>query len=611
MRHRVSLVVDMEGMSRPAFDIARELSQNSRSGLTSRFLAKKLDLPIEEIEYLVDIHDRVFFTDLTKVKLVTEAPDAIKRVLAGLENHGDVPSLFHSIKGMDSHGFRRLEEQIGIDKPAGKKSAAEQLVARHYHHPDSIVEYVATRGFSPIARELFDIVWQSDTGVLPVAQLRVIHGGPEYDIEQGLWELFRGFALFELFRFDAEDRLLRVVGLLQELRQYRADAEARRTTIGRLKPVKGTIDSVDARGIDMSERVARLVAAIAAKPARLRNDGDLFREDYRRLAEIIPEDDDPSLNICLWAAQGTGWLARVDNELRANGLEELVATERIERHLRLCDWLLSRSNERVSRRTIEALLDDLGTGTWYSVMEFIEYALQQNEDNDVPVLRSAGGHWQYVTPSASMSSRRGLARSLEETLPWLGLVDRAELEGESVFRISDLGALVLRGADVNAARKLFPSRKSELVVQPNFDIVVDMQAADPMITVPLDQFCERVSASQVAVYHLTKDTFTRAVQQGGNSAAFIEFLLAHNKGGSLPRNVLTTLEGWRGGMKRVRLRTVQILEAEDPLIMADVRHRKRVAKLVDPVEADRMVVLKKTRKSELKKILEKEGFVVE
>jgi hypothetical protein len=180
-----------------------------------------------------------------------------------------------------------------------------------------------------------------------------------------------------------------------------------------------------------------------------------------------------------------------------------------------------------------------------------------------------------------------------------------------VFRISDLGALVLRGADVNAARKLFPSRKSELVVQPNFDIVVDMQAADPMITVPLDQFCERVSASQVAVYHLTKDTFTRAVQQGGNSAAFIEFLLAHNKGGSLPRNVLTTLEGWRGGMKRVRLRTVQILEAEDPLIMADVRHRKRVAKLVDPVEADRMVVLKKTRKSELKKILEKEGFVVE
>ncbi|MEA3365275.1 MAG: helicase-associated domain-containing protein, partial [Candidatus Hydrogenedentes bacterium] len=285
--------------------------------------------------------------------------------------------------------------------------------------------------------------------------------------------------------------------------------------------------------------------------------------------------------------------------------------ERVERHLSLCDWLLSRSNEDASCGTIASLLDELTPGAWYSVMEFIDYALQRNEDNDVPVLRSAGGHWHYVTPSASMSSRRGLARSLEETLPWLGLVDRAECEGESVFRITELGALILRGVDINAARKLFPPHKSELVVQPNFDIVVDMKAADPLITVPLDQFCERVSASQVAVYHLTKESFTRAVQQGRNSAAFIEFLLAHNKGKSLPRNVLTTIEGWRGGMKRVRLRTVQVLEAEDPLVMADVRHRKRVAKHVDPIETERMVVLKKARKSELKKLLEKEGFVVE
>ncbi len=611
MRHRVSLVVDMEGMSRPAFDIARELSQNSRSGLTTRFLAKKLDLPLEEIEYLVDVHDRVFFTDLTKVKLVTEAPEAIKRVIAALENHGDAPALFQSIRAMDAHGFRRLEEQIGIEKPGGKKSAGEQLIERHYRHPDSIVEYVATRGFSPVARALFDIVWQSETGIMPVAQLRMIHGGSEYDIEQGLWELFRGFALFELFRFDAEDRLLRVVSLLQELRQWRVEAETRRTTIGRLKPVKGTVESVDARGVSLSDCVSCLVAAIAAKSARLRSDGDLFREDRRRLSEIVSEEGEPSLDICIWAAQGVGWLARVDNELRANDVEKLVATERIERHLRLCDWLLTRSNEGVSRRAMVPLLDELTVGAWYSVMGFIDYALQRNEDNDEPVLRSAGGHWHYVAPSASMASRRGLARSLEEVMPWLGLVDRAECEGESVFRVTELGAAVLRGAEAECVKRLFPSRKSELVVQPNFDIVVDMNAADPLITVPLDQFCERVSASQVAVYHLTKETFTRAVQQGRSSGAFIEFLLAHNKGATLPRNVLTTLEGWRGGMKRVRLRTVQILEAEDPLVMADVRHRKRVAKYVDTIEADRMVILKKTRKSELKKLLEREGFVVE
>ncbi len=611
MRHRASLVVDMEGMSHPAFHIARELSQNSRSGLTSRFLAKKLDLPIEEIEYLVDIHGRVFFTDLTKVRLVTEAPEAIKRIAGGLENHGDVPSLFLSIKAMDSHGFRRLEEQLGIERPGGKKAAGEQLLEQCYRHPDSIVEYVATRGFSPIARELFDIVWQSETGIMPVAQLRMIHGGSEYDIEQGLWELFRGFALFELFRFDAEDRLLRVVSLLKELRQWRVDAETRRTRIGRLKPLKGAAENVDARGVDLADLVSRLVAAIAAKPARLRSDGDLFREDRRRLSEIVSEDDEPSLNVCLWAAQGVGWIARVDNELRANAIEALVATGRIERHLSLCEWLLTRSNEAVSRRTMAPLLDELAVGSWYSVMDFVDHALQFSEDSDAPVLRSAGGFWHYVSPSATGSSRRGLARSLEETMLWLGLVDRAECAEESVFRITELGSVVLGQGDPAKARRLFPSRKSELVVQPNFDIVVDIKAADPLITVPLDQFCERVSASHVAVYHLTKESFTRAVQQGRSSGAFIEFLLAHNRNGGLPRNVLTTLEDWRGGMKRIRLRTVQVLEADDPLLIADLRHRKRLARHLDPAAADQIIVLKKSRRSELKKLLEKEGFVVD
>ena len=611
MRNRASLVIDMEGMSRPAFHIARELAQNSRSGLTTRFLAKKLDLPIEEIEYLVDIHDRLFFTDLTKVKLVTEAPEAIKRVSKALENHGDVPSLFRSVKALDSHGFRRFEEQVGIENPVGKKTAANEMLTRHYRRPDAIVEYVARRGFSSIARELFDIVWQSDTGIMPVAQLRAIHGGAEYDIEQGLWELFRGFALFELFRFDAEDRLLRAVSLLKELRQWRMEAEERAGADPALKPVKGPVEAVDARGVALSDSLARLVAALGAKPARLRNDGELFREDCRRLSEIVTEDAEPSLSACLWMAQGAGWLARVDNTLRAANVEHLVGMDRAGRHLHVCEWLLARGREAGSGRLMTPLLDDLELGQWYPIMDFISATLRRNDDEEEAVLRSAGGHWHYTAPSASASARRALARTLEETMLWLGLVDRAECRGESVFRLTELGAFVLQGHDAAAVRRLIPPHKSEFLVQPNFDIVVDTQAADPLLTVPLDQFCERVSASQVTVYHLTKESFTRAIQQGRSSGAFIEFLLAHNKGGDFPRNVLTTLEDWRGSMKRVRLRTVQILEADDPLVMADVRHRKRLEKHVDAVPPDRLMVLKKTRKRDLKQLLEKEGFVVE
>jgi len=46
-------------------------------------------------------------------------------------------------------------------------------------------------------------------------------------------------------------------------------------------------------------------------------------------------------------------------------------------------------------------------------------------------------------------------------------------------------------------------------------------------------------------------------------------------------------------------------------VIADLRHRKRVAKYLNPAGSEHMAVLKRTRKSELKKLLEKEGFVVE
>ena len=94
MRQRTSMITTMEGISKPVYRIARELSQNSRSGLTVRFLSKKLELPQEEIEYLVDVNHKLLYTDLTKIKLPAEGVNAVKRISEGLENLGDVPALF-------------------------------------------------------------------------------------------------------------------------------------------------------------------------------------------------------------------------------------------------------------------------------------------------------------------------------------------------------------------------------------------------------------------------------------------------------------------------------------------------------------------------------------
>ena len=611
MRQRVSTVTAMEGISRPVFHIAKELSQNSRSGLTPRFLSKKLDLPVEEIEYLVDVNHSFLYADITKVKLAPEGFSSVKRITEGLENHGDIESLFNRVRNMTPHEFRWLEEQLDITKPGPKKAAVEDLIQRYYRHPESIVDYVATKGFSETAREVFDIVWQSKSGTMPTNKIRAAHGGSEYEVEQALWELFRGLALCEMFRFDNEERLVRWAGLVSELRQWREEQSKKKSRKVALKAKKAAPGSVEWKRLQLTDTLCQLVAAVAARPARLRGDGELFREDQRRLQDIASDEDEPSLATCLWIAEGLGWLARVDNELRAGELEYLLKIHRFHRHRKVFDWLTSAGNEKDSRRVLARLLDELRPDQWYSATEFVDFAARANEQSEEPVLKAVGAHYKYVSPSAAANLERTLARSLEESLFWLGVVERSYEGADSYFRVTTLGRSLLEGKDDKDILEEFAQQGGEIVVQPNFDIVVPTQDMDPLLTVPLDQFAVRQSTGQATVYHLNKDSFTQALQEGHDGDAFVDYLVSHNRGGSLPANVMTTMDDWRGGLRRVRLRTVQIIESDDRLVMADLMHRRKFKKYLQPIDPQLATGVGKIGKADLIKLLEKEGFIVE
>ena len=72
-----------------------------------------------------------------------------------------------------------------------------------------------------------------------------------------------------------------------------------------------------------------------------------------------------------------------------------------------------------------------------------------------------------------------------------------------------------------------------------------------------------------------------------------------------------TLEDWRGGLRRLRLRTIQVLETEDPLVMADLQHRRKYKKYFKEVDPHRVMTYHKVSKADLSKQLEKDGFIVE
>lgn len=610
MRHRASLLASMEGISRATFLIAKELSQNSRSGLTARFLSKKLELSIEEVEYLVDVNHKLLYTDLTKIRLAPEGFHAVKRIMEGLESHGDVTALQQRIRNLPDQDLQRLEERLDLEDVPSKKELFEKTLQKVYRNPDSVLNYVASQDFSTCAREVFDILWQSKDGVVTVSQLYAVHGGAEYEIEQAMWELFQGCACFELFRFDAENRLMRVASLLKEIRDFvKSNKPLSGDRTRKLKPVKGEIEDIASKELGFSETICRLTASIAARPARLRNDGELFLEDKRRLDKICEEEEDSLLGTYLWVAEGLGWLGRVDNTLRAGALEEIAGMNRIKRHRLVYDWLAGQETEAKTRTLLEAAFEEMKVGAWYRVMDFLEYAKTVTDQSDAPELKHVGAHSQYVAPSASAKVETRLARILEETYFWAGIIDRGYIEGESCFRISPIGDAMLRDAEPAALTARYPEHQGSFVVQPNYEIVAAVKDMDPLMTVPLESFAERVSVSQVMVYRLTRDTFLRAMQEGRNPDVFIDFLL-NNSRDPLPENVLVTLKDWRGGAKQVRLRTWHVLESDDPLVIAELEHHRRWRERLNTIDAHKAIRYQGMTKAELKRALEKDGYIV-
>jgi len=611
MRSGGSLLASLEGMTRPAFRVAKELTVNGRSGLTVRFLSKKLEVPEEDIEYLLDVNQRLLFTDLTRVRLVAEGPAIIKRISDGLESQGDVPSLIRLVRGLDANEARRLEDFLRINEPVSKPELAQLLIDRAYKHPDSLPNYVASHDFSQEARELFDVLWQSKDGVMPMAKLRSYFRQNETVLERALYELLRGFAVFELFRFDNYDRLVRAVALLAELRQWRSRNVGNRGTREKRKVFRGTPDIVYSEGARLSETIGRLVAAVAANPVRLRSDGELFREDDRRLSELLGEPLQPPLEICLWLAEGVGWLQREEGRLKAKNLESLLEMEPFARQQALFSWLTAQGEEALVRKAFLAVLDEIKVDTWYSVRETISLISQRNAQHERPVLRASGAHWEYQSPSSSPSFESRILRSIEETWFWCGVVDRGEIDGENVFRLTELGEALLRGEPRPGVQRYFVKWSNRFVVQPNFDIIVPLHEVDPLLTVWLERFATRISSGPASVYHVSRETFLQAVQDGNDPKRFVEFLLRHNRGQTLPSNVLATLEDWQGAVRRVYVRTYTVIETEDSLTLADLMHRKKVQRFVKPLDASRVVLVDNGDIAELTKTLEKEGFVVE
>lgn len=337
--------------------------------------------------------------------------------------------------------------------------------------------------------------------------------------------------------------------------------------------------------------------ASLARIARQRNPKDTFKGAWR-------EDHWPYIQFLRRVAEGAELLRiNADNRLRpTHAALEWLQQPPAERARRLLHgWVASKWDELVSfqgiklqrdyfrdlpaaKRAMLRLLGQIAPSEWVAPADFAAQVKQVEPDFARPDGRydtwgmtssytrqplNGFVHWDEV-------EGQQLQYVATATLHWLGLTDLG-MAGEQLisFRLNPLGAALLAGAADPPAPAIEP-----LVVQPNFEVVAPRYAS-PYVRFQLGRIAERGGDKQTAIYKLGKRSTQAAIERGIEFEDIVRFLAEHSAH-ALPQNVVATLREWAGQHGRVAMRHSVLLEADDPLLLEQIRRDKRVR--MPPVE---------------------------
>ncbi len=174
---------------------------------------------------------------------------------------------------------------------------------------------------------------------------------------------------------------------------------------------------------------------------------------------------------------------------------------------------------------------------------------------------------------------------LLEYLSTLGIVDLAVVEirddyGEKHFlavnylRLTPLGAHVL-GICEQYEEPAGEMGHSGLIIQPNFEIIVSSGGLKEVHALFLDSFAEIISEGDVNVYKLSFKGVAKALDQGTSIQELIDYFQEFSIN-PLPENVLITLQEWEKDSRKIRIRTVTIVELEDQYLLEELKSYKTI-----------------------------------
>jgi len=309
------------------------------------------------------------------------------------------------------------------------------------------------------------------------------------------------------------------------------------------------------------------------------------------------EEHWPYIQFVRRIAEGAGLLrVAADSRLRpTHAALEWLKQPPIERARKLLEgWVASKWDELVSfegikiqrgyfrdlpaaKRAMLRLIGQISPYQWVLLADFVAQVKRVEPDFARPDGRydtwgllsytrqplNGFAHWEAVEGEQLKHVAGG-------SLRWLGLTDvGTDGERAASFRLTQLGAALLAGADGPPAPPVEP-----LVVQPNFEVVAPLFAS-PYARFQLGRIAEHTSRDTAEVYRLTKRSIQAALERGISYEDAVRFLREYSAQ-ELPQNVVASLREWAGQHGQVTLRRGVLLEAQDSLVLEQIKRDKRV-----------------------------------
>ncbi len=93
----------------------------------------------------------------------------------------------------------------------------------------------------------------------------------------------------------------------------------------------------------------------------------------------------------------------------------------------------------------------------------------------------------------------------------------------------------------------------------------------------LDTFAEKSSTRTIPIYKLTFKSIIKAIDEGVDITEIKEYFLEYSEH-PVPDNIITTLTEWEAKSKKIKIRTITVLETDDPYLLEELKSYKTMQK---------------------------------